>query len=92
MQQKSGIAILLIALAVAVFTPTLVSAQVPLEDQLKAQYNMVKMGQDSNGAAVIEAGTILSIKKGAFSAFLTAIKPSPPNIRMELSTRRTPWE
>jgi hypothetical protein len=44
--------------------PGLVSAQVPLDEQLKAQYNMVKMGEDSNGAAVIDAGTILNIKKG----------------------------
>ncbi len=64
MRQKFGIAILIIAVAVAVFTPTLVNAQVPLDEQLKAQYNMVKMGQDSNGAAVIEAGTILNVKKG----------------------------
>ena len=39
-------------------------AQVSLADQLNAQYNLVKMGEDSNGAAVIEAGTILKINKG----------------------------
>lgn len=40
------------------------TAQVPLDEQLKAQFNLVKMGEDSNGAAVIEAGTILDVKKG----------------------------
>jgi hypothetical protein len=37
---------------------------VSLEDQLKAQYTMVKMGADTGGAAVVEQGTILVIKKG----------------------------
>ncbi len=42
----------------------LATAQVSLEDQLKAQYTMVKMGSDTSGAAVVEQGTILAIKKG----------------------------
>ena len=37
---------------------------VSLEDQLKAQYNLVKMGADSNGPAIIEQGTLLDIQKG----------------------------
>jgi hypothetical protein len=37
---------------------------VSLEDQLKAQYTLVKMGEDSSGAAVVEQGTILVVKKG----------------------------
>src|SRR5271166_784033 len=48
-------------------TSCLVLAQapaVPLEDQLKAQFTLVKMGTDSGGAAVVEQGTILVIKKG----------------------------
>jgi hypothetical protein len=45
--------------------PTVAAAQgVPLEDQLKAQYTLVKMGADTGGAAVVEQGTILDIKKG----------------------------
>jgi uncharacterized membrane protein YgcG len=39
-------------------------ATVSLEDQLKAQYTLVKMGEDSSGAAVVEQGTILVVKKG----------------------------
>ena len=64
MRQKIEMAVLVVALILVGFTPGLLSAQVPLDEQLKAQYNMVKMGEDSNGAAVIEAGTILNIKKG----------------------------
>ncbi|HEX7422813.1 MAG TPA: hypothetical protein VF311_02845 [Terriglobales bacterium] len=68
MRQKIEMAILVVALSVVGITPCLVVAQgapaVPLEDQLKAQYTLVKMGSDSGGAAVVEAGTILDIKKG----------------------------
>lgn len=39
-------------------------AQVALDEQLKAQYTLLKMGSDSSGPAVVEAGTILDIKKG----------------------------
>ena len=64
MTQKIKTAVLVFAFAFASFTPNLVNAQVPLADQLKAQYNMVKMGADSSGTAVVEAGTLLAIKKG----------------------------
>ena len=56
--------LLIVAFSLVVLMPGLLSAQVSLADQLNAQYNLVKMGEDSNGAAVIEAGTILNIKKG----------------------------
>ncbi|MFZ3264509.1 MAG: hypothetical protein WA172_10955 [Terriglobales bacterium] len=64
MRHKIDMAVLVVALIFVGLTPSLLNAQVPLDEQLKAQYNMVKMGEDSNGAAVIEAGTILNIKKG----------------------------
>lgn len=63
MRQKIEIAVLVVALMV-IGIPCTVVAQVPLEDQLKAQYTMVKMGSDTGGAAVVEQGTILVIKKG----------------------------
>ncbi len=53
------VAFTLLSLTVGVLT-----AQVPLADQLKAQYNMVKMGADSSGTAVVEPGTLLAVKKG----------------------------
>jgi hypothetical protein len=64
MRQKIGMAVLVVALMVVGITPSLTFAQVSLEDQLKAQYTLVKMGSDSNGPAVVEQGTILVIKKG----------------------------
>jgi uncharacterized membrane protein YgcG len=64
MRYKIQMPVLIASLILIGFAPSLVSAQVSLADQLNAQYNLVKMGEDSNGAAVIEAGTILNIKKG----------------------------
>jgi len=40
-------------------------AQAPtLAEQLAAQYKVTKMGSDTGGAAVVEAGTLLAIQKG----------------------------
>ena len=64
MRQKIETAVLFVALIVVGIMPCALRAQVPLEDQLKAQYTMVKMGSDTSGAAVVEQGTILVIKKG----------------------------
>jgi hypothetical protein len=47
------------------FAPVLAAAQaVTLQDQLAAQYKLVKMGSDTNGYSVVEAGTLLAIQKG----------------------------
>jgi hypothetical protein len=35
-----------------------------LQEQLKAQYKLVKMGADANGMAVVDPGTVLDIQKG----------------------------
>lgn len=58
------IAFILIGIVSVGTAPTPALAQVSMEDQLKAQYTLVKMGTDSNGAAVVEQGTILVVKKG----------------------------
>lgn len=39
-------------------------ASVSLQEQLAAQYKSVKMGSDTSGYSVVEAGTLLEIKKG----------------------------
>ena len=42
-----------------------VSAQTPsLQEQLTAQYKVVRMGSDSGGVAMVEPGTLLSVQKG----------------------------
>src|ERR1700675_1808268 len=64
MRQKIEMAVLVVALVVVVVSTGPMVAQVSLEEQLKAQFTLVKMGSDTSGAAVVEAGTILDIKKG----------------------------
>jgi hypothetical protein len=64
MRQRIEMAVLVIALVVVGVIPGLVHAQVSLEDQLKAQYKLVKMGSDTSGYAVVDAGTLLAIQKG----------------------------
>jgi hypothetical protein len=68
MRRKIEMAVLFVALIVVGIMPRLLAAQdapaISLEDQLKAQYTLVKMGADTGGAAVVEQGTILVIKKG----------------------------
>src|ERR1700722_16263274 len=67
MRQKIEMTFLVIVLIVLGITPRVMLAQAPavsLEDQLKAQYTLVKMGADSSGTAVVEQGTVLVIKKG----------------------------
>jgi hypothetical protein len=64
MRQKMQMAFRVLVLIVVGLIPSALMAQVSLEDQLKAQYNLVKMGADTGGAAVVEQGTVLAIKKG----------------------------
>ena len=67
MRQKIKIPVLVAALMVVGVAPCLVVAQdlpeVPLEDRLKAQYTLVKMGWNSGGSAILAEGTVLVIKK-----------------------------
>src|ERR1700691_2844600 len=52
-------------LAVAILTASLAGAQAPtLQEQLVAQYKLVKIGSDTSGYSVVDAGTLLAIQKG----------------------------
>lgn len=64
MRQKSGVAVLIGGLALIAFAAHVLNAQVSIEDQLKAQYNFAKMGQDSSGYSVVQEGTLLTVQKG----------------------------
>src|SRR6202035_4151508 len=67
MWQKIKISVLVYALIVVGIPPGLMIAQdlpaVPLEDRLKTQYTLVKMGWNSGGAAIAGEGTVLVIRK-----------------------------
>jgi hypothetical protein len=57
--------LILAFLAATIFPFSLANAQAPtLKEQLEAQYKLVKMGSDTSGASVVEAGTLLAIQKG----------------------------
>ncbi|MFZ0773145.1 MAG: hypothetical protein WCA49_00385 [Candidatus Sulfotelmatobacter sp.] len=54
-----------IALLAATIPCSLAGAQpVSLQEQLAAQYKLVKMGSDTSGYSVVEKGTLLAIQKG----------------------------
>src|SRR6202044_2453947 len=57
-------------LTVSTFPFSTASAQAPvsLQEQLGAQYKLVKMGSDTSGHSVVEKGTLLAIQKGGILA------------------------
>ena len=57
-------------LAATIFPFSMARAQTPvsLQEQLAAQYKLVKMGSDTSGYSVVEKGTLLEIKKGGILA------------------------
>ena len=66
MRQKIKIPVLVAALIVVGITCAAVAQDlpaVPLEDRLKTQYTLVKMGWNSGGPAIVAEGTVLVIKK-----------------------------
>jgi hypothetical protein len=55
----------IVLLAATIFPMALANAQaVSLQEQLAAQYKLVKMGSDTSGYSVVEEGTLLAIQKG----------------------------
>lgn len=68
MNGKAGNTVRILGVIFAGIVPwTIVSAQGgadSLESQLAAKYKLVKLGTDSTGLAVLDAGTVLVIKKG----------------------------
>jgi hypothetical protein len=56
-------------LCLALFAGPLAIAQTPtLQEQLAAQYKLLKMGSDTGGYSVVEQGTVLEVKKGGILA------------------------
>jgi hypothetical protein len=80
MRQRSGIATHRFALAASTILLCLNlagqnAAPPSLQEQLKAQYKLVKMGVDGSGLTVVEPGTVLDIQKGGLLGI-------PPQITM----------
>jgi hypothetical protein len=66
MRQRFGIVKFAFALAVCgVFLVSTLAGQTPsLQEQLKAQYKLVKVRADANGLTVVDPGTVLDVQKG----------------------------
>src|ERR1700692_219788 len=54
----------IVLMVVAVLRFSLVALAASLQEQLAAQYKLVKMGSDTGGYSVVEEGTLLAIQKG----------------------------
>jgi len=68
MRQHSSIPVAA-AILVTMVLASMATAQAPtLQEQLIAQYKLVKMGSDTSGYSVIDKGTLLEIKKGGILA------------------------
>jgi hypothetical protein len=64
MRQHSSISVAAAILVIMVLA-SIAGAQAPtLQEQLIAQYKLVRMGSDTSGYSVIDKGTLLEIKKG----------------------------
>jgi hypothetical protein len=70
MSQKFGGLFPGLLLSLITIVPSLANAQaaVSLQEQLAAQYKLVKMGSDTSGYSVVEKGTLLAIQKGGILA------------------------
>jgi hypothetical protein len=65
MSNRSHLVPVLLVIAAASLVLPLARAQAPtLEEQLAAQYKLVKMGSDTGGYSVVDKGTLLAIQKG----------------------------
>jgi hypothetical protein len=59
----------IVLMAATIFPMARASAQAAtLQDQLVAQYKLVKIGSDTGGYSVVEEGTVLAIQKGGILA------------------------
>jgi hypothetical protein len=57
-------AVVVTTIMVTALVPTLLAQAPTLQEQLVAQYKLVKMGSDTSGYSVVEKGTLLAIQKG----------------------------
>src|SRR5438067_4212355 len=85
MRPRINLSLQVAAGILALIAPCFLAAQgapaVSLEEQLSAQYTLVKMGSDSSGPAVVEPGTILAIQKGGIRMEPSILRLQRPAIR-----------
>lgn len=64
MRAQSRNQVLAVVFSLAALAPLTWAQAVSLQEQLNAQYKLVKMGSDSRGFGIVEPGTLLSVQKG----------------------------
>src|SRR5271170_5749812 len=62
--EKVFLAVAVMVCAAMISAPRTGAQAVSLQEQLAAQYKLVKMGSDTSGYSVIEEGTLLAVQKG----------------------------
>jgi hypothetical protein len=76
--------------AVTLLLPVAGAQAVSLQEQLAAQYKVVKMGSDTSGYSVVEAGTLLAIQKGGILGVPYSDTNSVPPTKYEGGQVHTP--
>ena len=61
-------AIVFLTVSTFPFSTAMAQAPVSMQEQLGAQYKLVKMGSDTSGYSVVDKGTLLAIQKGGILA------------------------
>jgi len=94
MQRKLDTTISVISLLVTALIPRSLAAgqgaaPPSLQEQLQAQYKLVKMGSDSNGPTVLEEGTVLAIQKGGILGVPSG-SPKPCPAKYENASLKPP--
>ena len=90
MPRNLFISLVALAVAVAVLLPVANAQAVSLQEQLAAQYKLVKMGSDTSGYSVTEKGTLLAIQKGGILGVPYADTNSVPATKYEGGAVHTP--
>src|SRR5580658_7437278 len=68
-QKFRGLVSGIVVIVSTILSLSLANAQAPtLDEQLAAQYKLVKMGSDTSGYSVVEKGTLLAIQKSGILA------------------------
>src|ERR1700692_1432016 len=68
MAQTFKAILLAVTLVLTALVPCSLAQAPTLQEQLAAQYKVVKMGSDTSGYSVVEPGTLLAIQKGGILA------------------------
>src|ERR1700733_7328410 len=90
-QMWQRLRVLIPASAIALTMIMQANAQAPtLQEQLAAQYKLVKMGSDTSGYSVVEEGTLLAVQKGGLLGGPYSDTSSIPATKFEGGVVHTP--